>query len=246
MIPSSRTLKYKKLLGGISMSRKGKVDPVEKVKIVERYLKGEIGIREAGRQANVAYQSVQRWIYIYDNDGPAGLLNQSKNQSYSKTLKITAVNDYLNGNGSLNEICKHYKIRSSHQLEQWIKVYNTGGNLKESTGGASMKKASQTTPEERIEIVKDCLAHDKNYGAIAIKYNCSYQQVRNWVQKYEEMGLAGLEDRRGRRIGSQPSRTLEEELRDKIAELERKNEDLQMENDLLKKVRELERRDHYR
>ena len=32
-------------------------------------------------------------------------------------------------------------------------------------------------------------------------------------------------------------------LRDRIAELERKNKDLQMENDLLKKVRELERRD---
>lgn len=43
-----------------------------------------------------------------------------------------------------------------------------------------------------------------------------------------------------------PSRTPEEELRDRIAELERKNLDLQMENDLLKKVRELERGDRYR
>ena len=41
------------------------------------------------------------------------------------------------------------------------------------------------------------------------------------------------------------SRTPEEELRDKIAELERRNLDLQMENDLLKKVRELERRGRY-
>ena len=63
------------------------------------------------------------------------------------------------------------------------------------------------------------------------------------MERYEKMGSAGLEDRRGRRIGSKPSRTPEEELRDRIAELERKNKDLQMENDLLKKVRELERRD---
>ena len=55
------------------------------------------------------------------------------------------------------------------------------------------------------------------------------------------MGSAGLEDRRGKRAGSQPIRTTEEELRDRIAELERKNKDLQMENDLLKKARELER-----
>ena len=77
------------------------------------------------------------------------------------------------------------------------------------------------------------------------RYDCSYQQVRNWVIRYEKMGQAGLEDRRGRRIASLPSRTPEEELRDKIAELERRNLDLQMENDLLKKVRELERRGRY-
>ena len=108
-----------------------------------------------------------------------------------------------------------------------------------------MKKAKNTTLDERLKIVTDCLANDKSYGAMALKYDCSYQQVRNWVIRYEKMGRAGLEDRRGRRIASLPSRTPEEELRDKIAELEKRNLDLQMENDLLKKVRELERRGRY-
>ena len=103
-----------------------------------------------------------------------------------------------------------------------------------------MRKARTTTLDERLKIVTECLANDKNYGAMALKYDCSYQQVRNWVIRYEKMGQAGLEDRRGRRIASLPSRTP-----DKIAELERKNFDLQMENDLLKKVRELEMRDRY-
>jgi hypothetical protein len=40
------------------MSRKSKIDPVEKVKIVERYLNGKISIRQAGKIANIAYQSV--------------------------------------------------------------------------------------------------------------------------------------------------------------------------------------------
>lgn len=109
-----------------------------------------------------------------------------------------------------------------------------------------MKKARSTTLDERLKIVAECLANDKNYGAMALKYQCSYQQVRNWVKRYEEMGSKGLEDRRGRRAGALPSRTPEEELRDRIAELERKNLDLQMENDLLKKVRELERGDRCR
>jgi len=80
---------------------------------------------------------------------------------------------------------------------------------------------------------------------MALKYNCSYQQVRNWVKRYEKMGAAGLEDRRGRRVGTLPSRTPEEELRDRIAELERKNKRLEVENALLKKVRELEMKDRY-
>ena len=108
-----------------------------------------------------------------------------------------------------------------------------------------MRKARSTTSEERLAIVQDCLANDKNYGAMAMKYQCSYQQVRNWVKRYEKMGSAGLEDRRGRRTGTLPSRTPEEEMRDKIAELERRNRDLQMENDLLKKVKELEMEDRY-
>lgn len=227
------------------MSRKSKIDPVEKVKLVKQYLSGELSIRQAGNRFGIAYQSVQRWVRIYKSEGPTGLLNQPKNRSYSKELKISAVNEYLNGNGSQNDICQKYDIRSRKQLSDWIKVYNSGGVLKESTGGAYMKKARTTTPEERLAIVNECLENNKNYGATALKYNCSYQQVRNWVIHYEKIGVKGLEDRRCRRIGSLSSRSPEEELRDKIAELERKNNDLQMENDLLKKVRELERRDRY-
>ena len=227
------------------MSRKSKIDPVVKVKIVEQYLHGEIGLTQASREVGVDRQSIKRWLSIYKCKGPVGLLNQQKNTSYSKALKISAVNDYLNGEGSLNDICLKYEIRSTTQLRRWIKVYNSGGFIKTSTGGAYMKKARPTTLDERLKIVTECLANDKNYGAMALKYQCSYQQVRNWVKRYEEMGSKGLEDRRGRRASSLPSRTPEEELRDRIAELERKNLDLQIENDLLKKVRELERRDRY-
>lgn len=247
MIPSCRTLKYKNLQGGISMSRKSKTEPAEKVKIVEQYLRGEIGLNDATRLSGAdSNNTVIAWIRIYENAGPLGLLEQPHNQSYSKEIKLNAVLDYLNGKGSQNDICKKYQIRSRSQLMQWIKVYNSGRSLKETTGGASMKKARATTFEERLQIVKECINNEKNYGAMAIKYNCSYQQVRNWVKRYEQMGSAGLEDRRGRRAGTQPSRSLEEELRDKIAELEYKNKDLQMKNDLLKKVKELERGNRYR
>ena len=190
--------------------------------MVERYLNGEVGITQAAKLAKVNHKSFQAWIGLYKAEGPAGLLNQYRNRSYSTEIKMKAVNDYLSGGSSLLNICEKYDIRSKSQLLAWIKVYNTGGTFKESTGGAYIKKSRATNPEERIHIVKDCLKNDKNYGAMAIKYNCFYQQIRNWVIKYEEMGSKGLEDRRGRRVGSLPSRSPEEEFRDKISELERK------------------------
>ncbi len=230
------------------MSRKSKIAPEDKIKAVEDILTGKRGVSEIARTLQVQHRSVLDWQAIYKAHGPSGLLDQKTNQVYSTETKLSAVNDYLNGLGSQSDIVKKYHMRSRSQLRCWVKQYNTHGELKsrESGGGSYMRKARNTTPEERLEIVQECIANNKNYGAAALKYNCSYQQVRNWVLRYEKMGVAGLEDRRWRRAGSMPSRTPEEELRDKIAELERKNKELQMENDVLKKVRELEMKDRYR
>ena len=229
------------------MSRKSKIDPEEKVRIVERVLEDEISVSEAARLTGVVRSSIRRWRDLYLADGPTALMPQFSNKVYSQELKLQAVHEYLDGKSSQADIVKKYHLRSSSQLQNWIKEYTTHGEIKSrsSGGGSYMRKSRSTTQEERLSIVQDCLANDKNYGAMALKYQCSYQQVRNWVKRYEEMGYAGLEDRRGHRAGTMPSRTPEEEMRDRIAELERQNRDLQMENDLLKKVRELEMRDRY-
>ena len=44
-----------------------------------------------------------------------------------------------------------------------------------------MKQGRDTTQEERVQIVKDCLASGKNYSEMALKYKVSYQQVRTWT-----------------------------------------------------------------
>ena len=105
-----------------------------------------------------------------------------------------------------------------------------------------MTKTRETTPDERIAIARECISKNNNYGETALKYQVSYQQVYGWVKKYQAMGESGLEDRRGRRAGTLPSRTPEEELRDRIAQLERDKQYLEMENALLKKVKDVERR----
>lgn len=227
------------------MSRKSRIDPLTKVKVVEKILLGELSISAAAKVTGAGKSTITTWIRLYQSDGPSSLLDQATNKCYSKETKLAAVLDYLNGKGSQGAIAQKYKLRSETQLRRWIKEYNSHGDLAQrgSGGGSYMRKARKTTYEERLSIVKDCLEHNHNYSAMALKYKCSYQQMRNWVKRYEEMGPSGLEDRRGKRSATMPARTPEEELRNRIAELERKNRDLQMENDLLKKVRELEIKD---
>jgi len=224
------------------MPHKGKISAEEKLRIVEEYLSGKVGLTEAYRRAGVGRTTLGRWVSRYKTEGPTGFLPQERNRSYSKETKLAAVLDYLAGKGSLRGICEQYQIRSSRQLEAWIRVYNCHEDFKEQHGGCHMTKGRETTPEERLEIVRVCIAGGNDYGGTAIQYQVSYQQVYTWTKKYREMGEAGLEDRRGRRVGTQPSRTPEEELRDKIAQQERKIFELEMENALLKKVKELERR----
>ncbi len=109
-----------------------------------------------------------------------------------------------------------------------------------------MKQGRETTQEERIAIVRDCLENGSNFGAAAIKYNVSYQQVYTWVKKFKELGEAGLEDRRGKRIVDQEARTELEKAQIEIARLKHELYMTKMERDLLKKLDELERRDAFR
>lgn len=108
-----------------------------------------------------------------------------------------------------------------------------------------MTKSRKTSQEERLKIAKECLENGNNYGEVAQKYDVSYQQVYTWVKKFSELGEAGLEDRRGQRTARQCPRTAEEELKARIAQLEHELYMTKMERDLLKKVKELERRDRW-
>lgn len=97
------------------------------------------------------------------------------------------------------------------------------------------------TPEERLHAVREHLEQGKSIFEIAAQYRLNENSVRKWVRKYQAMGLVGLEDRRGQRKAQQTPRTPEEELRIKNAQLEHEIYLLRMENDLLKKLKELER-----
>ena len=164
-----------------------------------------------------------------------------KNNKYSKEMKLKAVKDYLKGEGSYETLKEKYKLRSSTQLKNWVMWYNGHKEFKERSsakGEIYMTKGRKTTQEERAEIVAFCIEHGKDYGLTVETFKVSYQQIYTWVKKYEEKGVNGLTDRRGK---AKPENELTEEdrLRQENKILQAKIKDQEMEIALLKKLREL-------
>ena len=229
------------------MSKREKVTIEERINAAKLYIEGKFSLYEAARRLGVAKKSVREWVARYQNGGPLAFAKQEHNIVYPESIKRVAAEEYLSGNGSLLKIAAKYGLRSSSQLRDWIKVYNSGKDFKQKmSGGSHMKQGRETTQEERIAIAKECIENDNNYGEIAVKYNVSYQQVYTWVKRYKKLGEAGLEDRRGKRIIQQEPRTELEKARQEIAILKRKLYLAEVERDLLKKLDELERSDAFR
>ena len=226
------------------MSRKAKYTVEAKVRAAERYLRGEAsaaGIAAEMEMGKRGKSTVREWAATYRENGIEGFHLKEGNSSYTAETKKQAVEDYLQGKGSLREICRKYHIPSKETLRRWIEVYNSNRELRGYNPRPEVYVAmrKKTTKEEREEIVRYCLEHGKDYKGTAVKYEVSYSQVYQWVRHYEEQGEAGLEDRRGKRKSDDEVDELERLRRENLrlkAELQ-KSERLNL---LLKKVKEFE------
>lgn len=225
------------------MPQKGKLAPAEKAQLVEEYLAGKFSLMDFQQEYGIHHQSLRDWIRKYQSEGMEGLLPKAKAKKYTAELKTQVVTEYLAGGCSLQEICRRYRISDRHVVRQWIKKYTCHEGLKTNGIGREvyMTSGRKTTFEERVEIVEFCISNGKDYRATIERYNISYQQIYGWVRKYEESGAEGLSDHRGK-PKDKASMTEIERLRAELRLKEAQNLRLQMENDLLKKLDEIERR----
>ena len=226
------------------MPNRTKVSVEKKIEIVNRYERGELSLTEAARMCNVDQGSVYSWTVRYRSEGSVGFEPRTQNRVYAPALKLQAVETYLEGKGSLQAICERFCISNTRVLRDWIKVYNSGRDFTHKmSGGSRMKATRETTQEERVQIAKECIETDNNYGLIAKEHGVSYQQARTWTLKYKELGDAGLEDRRGQAKRDQQPRTELEQAQIEIEKLKRQLYLSEMENNVLKKLQEIERSD---
>ena len=226
------------------MGKRIEMDLQEKEYLIRECLSGRMRMREAARRAGVGHSTMHNWISRYRAEGVSALSENGNAQkrTYSEALRQKVVEEYLSGQGSSMVIAEKYKLRSGNLVLDWAKEYHRHREHLKETGGVSMARRNHTL-EERVQAVREYLEEGKDFSELSEKYGTTAQVVRSWVKRYQEMGVAGLEDRRGKRLVSQTPRTAEEALRIEKSRLERENYLLRMELDLLKKVQELERGD---
>lgn len=224
---------------------KPKCTAEQKVKAVEDYLNGVRGVSDIMNDLSIAStRTIRQWISVYQISGVFAFVPKSKNNNYSKEFKQKVVEEYIDGKGSLSDIAAKYKIAGHETLRRWISLYNSNMELKDYAPKQEvyMAEASRkTTIEERKEIVAYCIEKGRDYKDTAEKYDVSYSQVYSWVRKYDNDGEEGLTDKRGLHKSDDEVDELER-LRRENKRLKHQLEERDMTVELLKKVKEFERR----
>lgn len=225
------------------MSKRTKYTKEQKYAILKEIESGQMSVEDNCKKFNISNSTYLNWMFLYETYGIESLEESKTWRRYSKELKEMAVLEYLNGEDSQVNICRKYAISSHSTLQIWIKRYNSHNELNTTKGrvDAVMTKGRKTSLEERIEIAKYCINQNNNYQETSRIYEVSYQQVYQWVKKFEELGGDGLIDRRGK---PKLELSLEDKEKFEMRKLKKENERLRMENDFLKKLQELERREY--
>jgi transposase-like protein len=154
---------------------------------------------------------------------------------YTAKYKYECVQKYLKG-----EHIEHLNGQSRNSfmshVRDWVKRYNDLGY----DGLSHQAENKVWSKEERFDLVAKVLAGNSIKGTARAAY-INPGQLYQWVKKYQEKGIHGLECRKGRKpkeLTMSPKRknktspTEEEELK----LLRERNEYLEIENEYLKKL----------
>ena len=155
----------------------------------------------------------------------------------TKEDKIKIINLYKAGFGT-RVISKRMKIQHERTREI-LRQYDLFGDLALNVSSKNRKH----TIEYKIELINR-VNSGESIASVAIENMISSGQLCNWVKKYKELGYNGLSKPKGRPKIMKPEiknkeQITEDEKDKRIRELEERNAQLEMENDLLKKLRAL-------
>ena len=153
-----------------------------------------------------------------------------KNEKYP--IKVAAVRMLASGK-SASLVCRELHI-GPNSLRLWYQQYSQGGEL----SLLAKPHAHQKSFEEKVMIIEDIVNNGLSLTAASIKYELAHETLRGWYLSYKSHGLEGLR-RKNEATMSKKKRTYTEDELDELERLRLRNEWLEAENALLKKVRAL-------
>ena len=153
-----------------------------------------------------------------------------KNESYPKYVQAMHM---LDEGKSINYIVKHLEIaRDSIKLAR--QRYMIGGEL----ALLQPNYQAQLSLEKKLEIVREVEQKELSLPEVALKHLVIPTTLRRWVKAYHQSGWAGLV-RKSSSNGMKKKRQRTKAEMDELEMLRKRNEYLEAENALLKKVRAL-------
>ena len=134
---------------------------------------------------------------------------------------------------TINYVCSHLKI-SRLTMRLKYHQYQLGGEL----ALLSPTNQAHLPLDRKIAIVEDIIKNGLSLLSASLKYNVPHDTLRCWVIRYRENGVSGLEHKRHLNDMKKKRQRTEAEM-DELEMLRKRNEYLEAENALLKKVKAL-------
>ena len=128
----------------------GKRNPEQRIKAIELHEQG-FSRKQIAELVGVSPDTVKTWIAMYKN-GHKGLLKDSPSKkSYSKELKLAAVQAHMCDGMTVAEITALYGISNTELVKRWCKEYRETGCVSSSKCGRPPRKSPEEDPAARIQ-----------------------------------------------------------------------------------------------
>lgn len=224
------------------MSRKPTYSAEFKADLVLEYLSSTESVRGFAYRNHLSEWTFQKWLDKWRVHGLSVLITKESNTSYSKAFKRTVVTEHLSGK-SLRVLMAEYKLQSTSLISSWVRQYNKAKNTAEKpTRKRDRTLARKTTQNKRVKIAQQVIDGVYGYQEAAYAYNVTYQMVYGWVRTLKAGGPEALVDRRGK-AKEVAEQSAEDKLKQENRELRKRVRELEVAEALLKKFREIQRRE---
>lgn len=131
-----------------------------KLEIVERYLKGDIGIKRLAKEYHISFGDIQKWRDACQEHGVAGL--NTTHGTYTGDFKVSVVEYMHNTGASLRKTAAHFNIPSFRTVSQWERIYYEQGKdalYQEQRGRANkLGEKRPRKPKANPDVNEDLLA----------------------------------------------------------------------------------------